>query len=74
MERDSFIFYRSFYESMQGLKDKEQLQIFKAICELALNDKDERLTGISKNIFTVIKPQLLANSKRYESGKKRRKT
>lgn len=74
MERDSFIFYRSFYESMQGLKDKEQLQIFKAICELALNDKDEKLTGISKNIFTVIKPQILANSKRYESGKKRRKT
>lgn len=70
MERDSFIFYRSFFESMQGLKDKEQLQIFNAICELALNEKEVKLTGVSKNIFTVIKPQILANSKRYESGKK----
>lgn len=72
MERDSFIFYRSFFEALQGLKDKEQLQIYKAICELALNEKEVKLTGISNNIFTVIKPQILANSKRYESGKKRR--
>ncbi len=72
MERDSFIFYRSFFESLQGLKDKDKLNIFNAICELALNDNEQKLTGISNNIFTVIKPQILANSKRYEDGKKRR--
>jgi hypothetical protein len=71
VERDSFIFYRSFFEALQGLKDKDKLNIFNAICELALNDKEQKLTGISSNIFTAIKPQIVANSKRYEDGKKR---
>lgn len=28
------------------------------------------MTGIAKNLFTLIKPQILANNKRYEDGKK----
>ena len=74
MERDSFIFYRSYYEAINGLKDKEQLQIFKAICELSLNNNETKMNGISQNIFTAIKPQILANTKKYEAGKKRWKT
>ena len=71
MERDSFIFYRSYYEAINGLKDKEQLYIFKAICELSLNNNEIKMDGISQNIFTAIKPQILANAKKYEAGKKR---
>ena len=70
MNRDSFIFYRSYYEAMSGLKDKDKLQLFNAISELSLNNNDIKLTGISKNIFTAIKPQIVANSERYENGKK----
>lgn len=70
MSRDSFIFYRSYYEAMSGLKDKDKLQLFNAISELSLNENNIKLTGICKNIFTVIKPQILANSERYENGKK----
>lgn len=74
MERDSFIFYRSYYEAMSGLKDRDKLQLFNAICELSLNENEVKLSGVCKNIFTVIKPQIVANTKRYEDGKKRRKT
>lgn len=70
MNRDSFIFYRSYYEAMSGLKDKDKLQLFSAISELSLNNNDIKLTGICKNIFTAIKPQIVANSERYENGKK----
>ena len=70
MARDSFIFYRSYYEAMSGLKDKDKLQIFNAISELSLNNNEIKLTGICKNIFTAIKPQIVANSERYENGKK----
>ena len=70
MNRDSFIFYRSYYEAMSGLKDKDKLQLFNAISELSLNNNDIKLTGICKNIFTAIKPQIVANSERYENGKK----
>lgn len=74
MTRDSFIFYRSYYEAMSGLKDKDKLQLYNAIAELSLNGNELKLTGICKNIFTAIKPQIVANSERYENGKRGRKT
>lgn len=74
MEKDSFIFYRSYFESLNGLKEKDKVQIFNAICELSLNGNEIKLEGLSKNIFTAIKPQILANTKKYEDGKKGRKT
>ena len=70
MARDSYIFYRSYYEAMSGLKDKDKLQLFNAISELSLNENEVKLSGICKNIFTAIKPQIIANSERYENGKK----
>lgn len=69
MERDSFIFYRSFYESIKEIPDEQQLETYKAITEYALNGKEEQLAGVSKAIFTLIKPQLDANLKRYLNGK-----
>lgn len=69
MERDSFIFYRSFYESIKEIPDEQQLETYKAITEYALNGQEEQLTGVSKAIFTLIKPQLDANLKRYLNGR-----
>lgn len=71
MNRDSFVFYKSFFEALQDLNNKDRLILYDAICELALNDKDTELQGISKTIFTLIKPQILANTKKYNDGKKR---
>lgn len=69
-EKESFVFYASFYEALQDLKDKDRLKIYDAICELALNNKETKMAGLAKTIFTLIKPQILANQKRYENGKK----
>ena len=68
--RDSFIFYRSFFETISDLEDKQQLEIYKAIAEFSLNDNLINLDGISKTIFRLIQPQLLANKKRYLNGLK----
>lgn len=68
-KRDSFIFYRSFYESMKGLKPEEKAMLFDAICELSLNFNDIELDGFPKSLFILIKPQIEANNKRYENGK-----
>ena len=68
--RDSFIFYRSFYETISDLNDKQQLQIYKAIAEFSLNDNSIDLDGISKTIFKLIQPILLANKKKYLNGLK----
>ena len=38
-QRDSFVFYRSYYEAIKDLNDEEQLTLYKAIFEYALNGK-----------------------------------
>lgn len=68
--KESFVFYRSFYEAIKDLKIKDKLQVYEAICELSLNQKEIKLTGMSATIFKLIKPQILANYERYENGKK----
>jgi hypothetical protein len=74
MERDSFIFYKSFNDAISETATDTQVQLYDAICRKALYDEDVFLEGTAKILYTLIKPQLEANSKRYEDGKKRRKT
>ena len=69
-EKESFVFYRSFFEALQDLKDKDRLRVYDAICRLALNEKDTQLTGIAKTVFTLIRPQILSNTKKYKDGQK----
>ena len=70
MERDSFIFYKSFYESIKEIPEEEQLKVYKAISEYALYQNKIELSGISKAIFTLIKPQIDANYQKFLNGKK----
>ena len=66
--RDSCIFYRSFYESINELPDTNKLEIYNAIFSYSLNFIEPELSGLSKSIFTLIKPQLDANIKRFNNG------
>ena len=68
--RESFIFYKSFYESIKELDLQTQSEIYNAIMEFIFNENETKLSGVAKSIFTLIKPQLEANNKRYENGKK----
>ena len=69
--RDSMIFYRSFYESVNGLSPVVKAELYDAIFEYGLNFQEIEFTNeISKALFTLIKPQLDANIKRFENGKK----
>ena len=69
MARDSFIFYRSFYDAIKEIPETEQLQVYRAISIYALEQEEIELTGTSKAIFSLVKPQLDANYKKYENGK-----
>ncbi|MEY3414947.1 MAG: hypothetical protein RI930_201 [Pseudomonadota bacterium] len=68
--RDSFIFYRSFFEMAEQMNDQEQLSFFRAICQLALNGQEVQLSGMPKIAFIGAKPNILANTTRYQNGKK----
>lgn len=68
LKKNSFIFYESFYDAISDLKDAERLQLYDAICEYGFTRNIIELNGIVKTIFTLIKPQLEANWRRFENG------
>ncbi len=74
MPRDTFAFYRSFYEAILELDEKQQLEMYKVIIEYALNDTEPELTGFKSVVFKLIKPQIDSAAARYdrcvENGKK----
>lgn len=71
MNRDSMIFYRSFYESVNGLSPIIKAEVYDAIFRYGLDFEEPYFTDeIARALFTLIKPQLDANIKRFENGKK----
>ena len=68
--RDSFIFYRSFYEATQYLEKEQKADLFDAIANYALNQEQSKLDNVCSALFSLIKPQLDANQQRYINGKK----
>jgi len=66
--RDTAIIYRSFFEAIRELPKESQAEIWEAVCEYAFNFNEVELSGLAKSIFTLIKPQLEANIKRYQNG------
>lgn len=65
MERDSFVFYRSFYDAIQDLDAEQTRELVVAMCERALNWNDIETKWVVKIAYNLIKPQLDANTKRY---------
>lgn len=70
---ESYVFYRSFHEALSELDIKDYGRLMYALNEYALNDNYEKvkaLTGITKAMWTLIKPQIDANKRRREMGSK----
>lgn len=66
--RDAYVMYRSFWEAIKDLPDKDIAQAIKAISEYALDDIEPQTDGIVATIFRLIKPQIDANNRKYENG------
>ena len=70
MKRESFVFYLSFHEALKPLEPEQYKNVVTAINEYALYGTEPELTGIENSFFLLIRPQLEANNRRYENGKK----
>jgi hypothetical protein len=68
--REGFVFYRSFYDAICELDERTQLILFRAIVDYGLDGVLPDLEGVAKAIFLMAKPQIDANYRRYENGKK----
>ena len=59
IQRDSFIFYKSFYEAIKDLPRDVQLDVLNAIIEYGLCGViTKNLKPITQAILSLIKPQL----------------
>ena len=71
MKRDSFLFYRSFYEAIKGLPRDIQLEVYTAIMEYAIyGNLSEDMKPFASSVFTLVKPVIDTNIKRYSNGKR----
>lgn len=70
MERDSFVFYRSFYTALKRMDDATLAESIKALCDYALDGQETELDGNAGIFFDLVKPQIDANNKRMIDGKK----
>lgn len=72
---DSFVFFKSFYESIKRLPEENQLELYNAVCAYALyGEEPKKLSQLAEAIFILMKPNIDSAQKRYkanvENGKK----
>lgn len=70
MERDSFVFYRSFYDSIKGLGDAEFAECMRFLCEYGLNGTELAGGTLAEVVLKMAKPQIDANNQRRTNGTK----
>ncbi len=66
--RDSYVFYRNFFECIEKLPAKEQLSAYRAISNYALNGIATDLKGTAQIIYDMAKPNIDSNNKKYKNG------
>lgn len=74
-KKDGFIFYKSFYDSINALDESMQLDVYKALAEYGLTgEMRDDLSPITKALLTAMIPTIDNANKRYvasvENGKK----
>ena len=68
--KDSFVFYRSFYEALQEVPKKYRSEVYEACFTYVFESRELPLSGVPRALWTLIRPQLDASQKRYENSKK----
>lgn len=68
---DSFVFYKSFYNAIKEFDNDTIAEFFKLVCQYALDGEIiETDNKVAKALFQMTIPQIEANNKRRENGKK----
>ena len=71
MARDSFVFYRSFFEAIKHMPPEVQAEVYPAIVKYGLDGKEPKgLSDIAQGVFILVKPSIDASLTRKKNGKK----
>ncbi len=67
----SFVFYESFRTAIDLIEtDSEKLEAYKAIVDYGLNGEDVGHVGVVGVLMEMVKPNIDANVRKRESGRK----
>lgn len=67
-QRESFPFFRTFYEGMEGFSEKDRLIVYEAIFGYALDGIEPDLKKNLQAIFKMVRPILDKSRKMWENG------
>lgn len=65
---NGFTFFKSYYESLKNLKEKDKKDIINAMLEYVFDDKIPQFSGIKYTIWTLIEPTLSTSKHRSNSN------
>jgi hypothetical protein len=68
--RDGFVFYRSFYDAIRELEPELRAEVYDAICEYGFTGEMPECSGVVRGFLHLVKPQIDANQRRYENGRR----
>ena len=67
--KDSFVFYKSFYDAIKKIPEEYQLELYNAILSYSLEGiEPNNLSPIAEAMFILIKPNIDSSQKRYEAS------
>lgn len=70
-DRYSMVFYESFYRALVDMPDDVKLEVLNCAFEFAFYGNEiEMKNPVSKSLWMLIKPQIEANNRKAENGKK----
>lgn len=70
MDKNSFVFYRSFREAVAELSPEQRLEFYEAIIDYALDGTEPELSPLMNAMFKLAEPVLERNNTLYENGRK----
>lgn len=68
MRKDSFVFYKSFFEAIQNIPKENQLEVYEALCTYSFTGEIPKIDGIAKAMFILMKPNIDKANARYEAS------
>lgn len=68
--RDTFVFYKSYYDAMKYMSEQDAYRLFQAICQYIFEGTQPELEGTCQMAFLLMVPTIEAACKRHELSEK----
>ena len=74
MERESIVFYKSFFDAIDSLPEEQQAACYRAVINYGLTGEEPQKGTLGYTMWLAFRKQIDVNQKRFENSKKKKKT